>query len=84
MKLLASGFLKFNIIELLTFIVISNYLTSIDFQCFKLAEDYEETVEDWYFNDQDSDLIDLICKKNYLKGKDQSEYNIKILLCSYL
>jgi len=39
--------------------------------CFKLAEEYEDLVEDWYFNDQDSDLMDLVCRKNYLKGIDQ-------------
>ena len=42
-------------------------------QCFKLAEDYEEDIEEWYYNRQDQNLAKYICRDRYLVGKDQSK-----------
>ena len=42
-------------------------------QCFKLAEEYEEDIEDWYYNMQETDLIKYLCADRYLKGKDQGK-----------
>lgn len=41
--------------------------------CFTFAEKYEEAIEDWYYNRQDTEsLINFICAKQFLKDKDQS------------
>ena len=37
--------------------------------CFKLAEEYEEDIEDWYYKHQDEDIADYLCHKRYLKDK---------------
>ena len=44
-------------------------------QCFNLAEQYEDDIEDWYYNHQDQDLFQYLCKDRYLKDKnsDSSE-----------
>ncbi|XP_045214899.2 protein canopy homolog 3-like isoform X2 [Mercenaria mercenaria] len=41
-------------------------------QCFTVVERYEETIEDWYFEHQDQDIIDYLCRKHVLKNEDQS------------
>jgi len=41
--------------------------------CFTFAERYEEVIEDWYYNLQDShDLARYLCAERYLKDKDQA------------
>ena len=37
--------------------------------CFKLAEEYEEDIEVWYYKHQDEDIADYLCHKRYLKDK---------------
>ncbi|XP_045214894.2 protein canopy homolog 3-like [Mercenaria mercenaria] len=41
-------------------------------QCFTLVERYEETIEDWYFEHQDQDIIDYLCRKHVLKNEEQT------------
>ena len=45
-------------------------VTKMHRACFKLAEDYEESIENWYYNHQEEDIADYLCKKRYLKDKD--------------
>jgi hypothetical protein len=41
--------------------------------CFTFAEKYEEDIEEWYYNLQDSeDLTRYLCAERYLKDKDQT------------
>ena len=46
-----------------------------DPQCYKIVEDYEEKIENWYFHDQDQDLTDYLCRNTVLKKKDQGIYS---------
>ena len=39
------------------------------FQCYKLAEDYEELIEDWYYHHQDKDLMNFLCADKFLPDK---------------
>ena len=44
-------------------------VTKMHRSCFKLAEDYEEDIEDWYYNHQnDEDFMSYLCEKRYLKS----------------
>lgn len=47
-------------------------VTKMQRKCFKLAEDYEEDIEEWYYHQQDADLIKYLCVDRYLKGLDQT------------
>ncbi|ESO10634.1 hypothetical protein HELRODRAFT_72124, partial [Helobdella robusta] len=41
--------------------------------CFTFAEEYEERIEEWYYNYQvDKNLLKYLCSDHYLKDKDQS------------
>uniref|UniRef100_A0A8C4RSN8 Canopy FGF signaling regulator 4 n=1 Tax=Erpetoichthys calabaricus TaxID=27687 RepID=A0A8C4RSN8_ERPCA len=40
-------------------------------QCETMLENYEEVVEDWYFNHQDQRLEAFLCQKHVLKNSDQ-------------
>ncbi|KAI0226368.1 Canopy-like protein 3 [Lamellibrachia satsuma] len=44
-------------------------VTKMHRACFKLAEDYEELIEDWYFNHQEQDLMSVLCSEKYLPDK---------------
>ncbi|CAD5123500.1 DgyrCDS11843 [Dimorphilus gyrociliatus] len=40
--------------------------------CFALANDYEEDIQEWYYNHQDTvSLMKYVCADRYLKGKDK-------------
>ncbi|XP_045214897.2 protein canopy 4-like isoform X1 [Mercenaria mercenaria] len=47
-------------------------VTQLQRECFTVVERYEETIEDWYFEHQDQDIIDYLCRKHVLKNEDQS------------
>ena len=45
-------------------------ITHLKTQCETLIEDFEETIENWYFKKQDqSDLQDYLCRDRVLKNK---------------
>ncbi|OQV20378.1 putative Protein canopy-like protein 4 [Hypsibius exemplaris] len=41
-------------------------------RCEALAEEYEDDLSAWYFQQQEQPLLDYFCRKNILKGEDQS------------
>lgn len=42
-------------------------------QCEKLLEDYEETIEDWYSSQQDSEQLQhYLCRKHVLSKEEQA------------
>ncbi|XP_002129613.2 protein canopy 4-like [Ciona intestinalis] len=42
-------------------------------QCERMLEEYEDTIEDWYFNKQSSkDLLSYLCKENVLNKTNQA------------
>lgn len=44
-------------------------VTKMHRACFKLAERYEEDIEDWYYNHQEEEeFISYLCEKRYLKS----------------
>ncbi|XP_060551951.1 protein canopy 4-like [Ruditapes philippinarum] len=47
-------------------------VTQLQRECFTVVERYEETIEDWYFEHQDQDIINYLCRKHVLKNEDQS------------
>ncbi|KAK2160479.1 hypothetical protein LSH36_132g00013 [Paralvinella palmiformis] len=47
-------------------------VTKMQRKCFKLAENYEDDIEEWYFKHQEIDLIKFLCRDRYLKDLDQS------------
>lgn len=49
-------------------------VTQMKAQCETLVERHEKDIEDWYFNYQEKGepLIDFLCEKNVLKGRDAS------------
>lgn len=51
------------------------------FQCFTVVERYEETIEDWYFEHQDQDIINFLCRKHVLKNEDQCKYSCVYSFC---
>ncbi|KAH3861569.1 protein canopy homolog 3-like isoform X1 [Dreissena polymorpha] len=40
-------------------------------ECFNVVERYEEVIEDWYYEHQDQDITDYLCRKHVLKRDDQ-------------
>ncbi|XP_055380508.1 protein canopy 4 [Condylostylus longicornis] len=40
-------------------------------QCEVLLEDHEETIEDWYYKHQDTQLIDYLCEQRVLKPDEK-------------
>lgn len=38
-----------------------------------MAEEYEDEIEDWYFNHQDKDLMTYLCANRALRKDDKSE-----------
>ncbi|XP_005093837.1 protein canopy 4 [Aplysia californica] len=40
-------------------------------KCYKIVEEFEEDIEDWYYNYQDMDLTNFLCKDKVLKSNDQ-------------
>jgi len=53
-------------------------ITQLRTQCETLLEDYEETIEDWYSSQQDSEqLQNYLCRKHVLSKKDQACLNEK-------
>ncbi|KAL0279277.1 UNVERIFIED_CONTAM: hypothetical protein PYX00_000872 [Menopon gallinae] len=47
-------------------------ITNMKTQCETLLEDYEEDIEDWYFNYQDVSLKKFLCSDRVLKDDDDS------------
>ncbi|XP_059163865.1 protein canopy 4-like [Physella acuta] len=45
-------------------------VTEMQRKCFQIVEDFEETIEDWYWNHQDKDLTKFLCKDKVLKKDD--------------
>lgn len=43
------------------------------FQCENMLEEYEEVVEDWYFNHQGERLEKFLCETHVLKNADTGE-----------
>lgn len=41
--------------------------------CFKLAEDMEEVIEDWYYNNQDGNLADIVCR-SVIQNSSMAKY----------
>lgn len=46
-------------------------ITHMQRQCFTLAEEHEEDIEDWYWGDQKTRLVDYLCRDRILKGRDK-------------
>ncbi|KAL4241125.1 Protein canopy 3 [Mactra antiquata] len=46
-------------------------VTQLQRECFSVVEQYEEDIEDWYFSNQDKDIIDYLCKDHVLKYDNQ-------------
>lgn len=38
-----------------------------------MAEEYEDEIEDWYFNHQEKDLMTYLCANRALRKDDKSE-----------
>jgi len=47
-------------------------ITQLKTQCESLLEDFEEDIEDWYFNKQEEQFSDFLCRKRVLKSKDEN------------
>ena len=43
-------------------------------QCFKMAEQYEDDIEEWYFEHQDEDLMTYLCANRALRKDDKSKF----------
>ncbi|KAL3876112.1 hypothetical protein ACJMK2_033990 [Sinanodonta woodiana] len=41
-------------------------------QCFKIVEEYEDDIEEWFYNHQDQDLMEYLCKNIVLKNDDST------------
>jgi len=48
-------------------------ITQLKTQCEALLENYEEDIEDWYFNNQDESFTDYLCKSRVLKTKQDAK-----------
>lgn len=48
---------------------------NIVFQCETMLEEYEEVVEDWYFNHQEERLEKFLCEAHVLKHSESGERN---------
>jgi len=46
-------------------------VTEMQRKCYKIVEDHEEEIEDWYFNYQDKDLTDFLCRDKVLQADDK-------------
>ncbi|RUS78029.1 hypothetical protein EGW08_014204 [Elysia chlorotica] len=46
-------------------------VTEMHRKCFKIVEDYEEAIEEWYWNHQDKDLTTYLCVNQVLRKDDQ-------------
>ncbi|KAJ8317882.1 hypothetical protein KUTeg_002973, partial [Tegillarca granosa] len=40
-------------------------------KCYKMVEDYEDDVEEWYYNHQNQNILDYLCRERVLKNKNQ-------------
>lgn len=47
-------------------------VTDMHRKCFKMVEEHEEDIEDWYFHKQDQEVMDYLCAKVVL-GKENKE-----------
>ncbi|XP_013401233.1 protein canopy 4 [Lingula anatina] len=45
-------------------------VTAMQRKCYKMVEDYEEDIEDWYYNNREKDMIEYFCSNLVLKGND--------------
>jgi len=48
-------------------------ITQLKTQCEALLENYEEDIEDWYFNNQEESFADFLCRKRVLKSKKEAK-----------
>lgn len=46
-------------------------VTDMQRKCFKMAEEYEDEIEDWYFNHQEKDLMTYLCANRALRKDDK-------------
>ncbi|XP_048757645.1 protein canopy 4-like [Ostrea edulis] len=46
-------------------------VTDMQRKCFKMAEEYEEEIENWYYNHQDKDLMNYLCANIILRKDDK-------------
>jgi len=47
-------------------------ITQLKTQCETLLENFEEDIEDWYFNKQDINFSEYLCKERVLRNKDST------------
>jgi len=47
-------------------------ITQLKTQCESLMENYEEDIEEWYFNQQDVNFSEYLCRNRVLKNKDST------------
>ena len=52
-------------------ILIKNCLYSV--QCENMVEEYEEDLSEWYYNHQDNNLHDWLCRSRVLRGKQKNK-----------
>ncbi|CAL1529892.1 unnamed protein product [Lymnaea stagnalis] len=45
-------------------------VTEMQRKCYKIVEEHEDSIEDWYWNHQDQDLTIFLCKNKVLKSDD--------------
>ena len=45
-------------------------VTHLKTQCETMVEEHEESIEEWYFSNQDETLVDYLCSKKILKNTD--------------
>ena len=45
-------------------------VTIMQRQCYKMVEDFEEDIEEWYYHHQDLDISKYICKDRILPKND--------------
>ncbi|KAH9520096.1 Protein canopy 3 [Bulinus truncatus] len=50
----------------------SSGVTEMQRKCFKIVEEYEEDIEDWYWNHQQVDLTNFLCRDRVLHRTDQA------------
>ncbi|KAK7002674.1 protein canopy 4 [Biomphalaria glabrata] len=49
----------------------SSGVTEMQRKCFKIVEEYEDDIEDWYWNNQHKDLTKFLCRDRVLSHNDQ-------------
>ncbi|VDQ09942.1 unnamed protein product [Trichobilharzia regenti] len=55
-------------------------VTALFKECIPLVSEYQETIEEWFFNNQNKSLYDYLCRENVLdKSSQGSETSVKTI-----